>query len=90
MESAAALPAASGAVRLRMIVDRGSVEAYANQGEVTFTKLFYPDPSNMDLELVAEGGTATIRAMETYRLQSIWLKREQELGYLRDSAKPKR
>ena len=90
MESAAALPAASGAVRLRMIVDRGSVEAYANQGEVTFTKLFYPDPSNMDLELFAEGGTATIRAMETYRLQSIWLKREQELGYLRDSAKPKR
>ncbi|MYC68024.1 MAG: glycoside hydrolase family 32 protein [Acidobacteriia bacterium] len=89
MESDAFLPMADGRVKLRMIVDRGSVEVYANQGEITFTKLFYPDPSNMDLELFSEGGTARIRAMEAYRLQSIWLKREQELGYFRDSANRK-
>ncbi|MXY70381.1 MAG: glycoside hydrolase family 32 protein [Acidobacteriia bacterium] len=89
MESDASLPMADGTVKLRMIVDRGSVEVYANQGEITFTKLFYPDPSNMDLELFSEGGTARIRAMEAYRLQSIWLKREQELGYFRDSANRK-
>lgn len=86
MESDAFLPMADGTVKLRMIVDRGSVEVYANHGEITFTKLFYPDPSNMDLELFSNGGTARIRAMEAYRLQSIWLKREQELGYFRDSA----
>ena len=89
MESDASLPMADGTVKLRMIVDRGSVEVYANQGEITFTKLFYPDPSNMNLELFSKGGTARIRAMEAYRLHSIWLKREQELGYFRDSAKGK-
>ncbi len=90
MESDASLPMADGTVKLRMIVDRGSVEVYANQGEITFTKLFYPDPSNMNLELFSKGGTARIRAMEAYRLRSIWLQREQELGYFRDSAKRKR
>ena len=90
MESNATLPVADGTVRQRMILDRGSVEVYANQGEVTFTKLFYPDLSNMNMEFYSEGGTARIRAMEVYRLRSIWLKREQELGYFRDSAKGKR
>ena len=90
MESDASLPAANGTVKLRMIVDRGSVEVYANRGEVTFTKLFYPDPSNLNLALFSKGGTARVRAMEVYRLQSIWLKREQELGYFRDSAKGRR
>ncbi|MDE0623955.1 MAG: GH32 C-terminal domain-containing protein, partial [Bryobacterales bacterium] len=90
MGSDASLPTTDGSVKLRMIVDRGSVEVYANQGEITFTKLFYPDPSNMDLELFSKGGTARITAMEAYRLRSIWLKREQELGYFRDSAKGKR
>ena len=90
MESDASLPTANGSVKLRMIVDWGSVEVYANQGEVTFTKLFYPAPSNMNLELFAKGGTAKIRAMEVYRLQSIWLKREFELGYFRYSTEGKR
>ncbi len=78
MGSDASLPPANGAVKLRMIVDRGSVEVYANQGEVTFTKLFDPRPSNLNLELFSKGGRAKIRPMEVYRLQSIWLKREQE------------
>ena len=86
MESDASLPTTDGAVKLHIIVDRDCVEVYGNQGEVTFTRLFYPDPTNMNLELFSKGGTTKIRAMEVYRLQSIWLKREQELGYFRDSA----
>jgi hypothetical protein len=57
---------------------------------VTFTKLFYPDPSNMNLEFFSVGGSSKLNLMEVYRLQSIWLKREQELGYFRDSVKGKR
>ena len=86
MGSDASLATTDGTVKLRMIVDRGSVEVFANQGEITVTKLFYPDRLNMDLELSSKGGTARITAMEAYRLRSIWLKREQELGYFRDSA----
>ena len=44
-----------GKIRLRFIIDRNSIEIFANQGEVTFTRLFYPSPSNMNLSLTAEG-----------------------------------
>ncbi|MEM7369685.1 MAG: glycoside hydrolase family 32 protein [Bacteroidota bacterium] len=83
MGSEATLSPMDGHIQLRCILDRNSVEVYANQGEVTFTKLFYPDPSNKDLALFVEGGKAKLSYLEVYRLESIWLKREQELGYQR-------
>ena len=90
MGSNASLRTANGAVKLRMIVDRASIEVYANRGEVTFIKLFDPAPSKMNLNLFSKGGTASIQAMEAYRLQSTWLKREQGLGYFTDSAHSRR
>lgn len=74
----------------QVLVDPVPGALHADQGEVTYTRLFCPEPTNMNQELYSKGRTAKIRAMEAYRLQSIWLKREQELGYFRDSAKGKR
>ncbi|MFC0772391.1 glycoside hydrolase family 32 protein [Terrimonas alba] len=74
---------ANNQVKLRFIVDRNSIEIYANEGEVTFTRLFYPDASNMNLGLSASEGECQVLNLELYRLESIWLKREQELGYKR-------
>ena len=71
-------------ITLRFIIDRNSVEIYANQGEATITRLFYPDSSNKKFNLSSIGGSITILNMEIYRLESIWLKREQELGYYRN------
>lgn len=85
MGSDAPLPLPSGKMRLRIIVDRNSVEVYANHGEVTFTKLFYPDQSNLDLEVFSVDGPAIVNTMEIYRLQSIWLEKERDLGYFRGS-----
>lgn len=76
-------------IKLRFIIDRNSVEIYANEGEVTFTRLFYPDPSNMNLSLTSTEGECTIDLMEVYKLESIWLKREQELGYKREAVNKK-
>ena len=84
MGSHAPLLQANGTIRLRIIVDRNSVEVYANQGEVTFTKYFHPDPGNMDLSFSSVGGDLRIKDLEVYRLESIWLKRERELGYYRE------
>jgi sucrose-6-phosphate hydrolase SacC (GH32 family) len=72
-------------IKISLIIDRGSVEVFANQGEVSISMLFYPDPSDMNLEFFSAGGSAVIDYMEAYRLESIWLKREQELGYYRSS-----
>jgi len=72
-------------IRLRLIIDRNSVEIYANQGEVTMTRLFYPVPTDRSLSLNVLGGECRIDKMELYRLESIWLKKDQELGYQRES-----
>lgn len=74
-------------IRLRFIIDRNSVEVYANQGEASITRLFYPEAANKKLRLYAVGGAAEVSALEVYRLESIWLKREQELGYTREQEK---
>ncbi len=83
MENEATLTAENNIIKLRLIIDRNSIEIFANQGEVTYSNLFYPDPSNMNLEMTSSGGAVRINFMEAYRLESIWLKREQELGYYR-------
>ncbi|OFY00436.1 MAG: hypothetical protein A2X05_07715 [Bacteroidetes bacterium GWE2_41_25] len=72
-------------IRLRLIIDRSSVEVFANDGEVTFSNIFYPDPVNLNLVLYSIGGAIELTTLECYRLKSIWLKREQELGYQRIS-----
>lgn len=70
---------------LRFIIDRNSVEIYGNQGEANITRFFYPDQANRSLGFEVTGGESLINKFELYRLESIWLKREQELGYQRES-----
>ena len=83
MDSSEKITAADNKIKLRFIIDRNSIEIYVNQGEVTFTRLFYPDSCNKKLVLTAVGGDCRIVNLEVYKLESIWLKREQELGYKR-------
>lgn len=68
---------------MRIIVDRSSIEAFANFGEVSVTKLFFPSAEQKGFEFSVTGGFAEIESMEVYKLRSIWLEREQELGYQR-------
>lgn len=77
------LPNSNKNIKLRLIVDRSSIEVFVNQGEITFTKLFFPDPNNKKIEFFTKSGNIKISRMEIYLLKSIWLKREQELGYYR-------
>jgi len=83
MDSHIPVVPANNRIRLRVIVDRNSVEIYANQGEATITRLFYPDPHDRSYSLNAKGGSIRLINMEVYELGSIWLKREAELGYTR-------
>jgi fructan beta-fructosidase len=87
MKSNSNVRSKNNAIKLRFIIDRNSVEIFANQGEVSVTRLFYPDPANKNLSLTSVGGDFKINKMELYRLESIWLKREQELGYHRNASK---
>jgi sucrose-6-phosphate hydrolase SacC (GH32 family) len=72
--------------KLRVILDRSSVEIFVNDGDVSFTRMFFPNAEQAKIEMSVTGGAALLRELEVYRLRSIWLKRERELGYDRRDA----
>ena len=63
------LPLEHGAVKLEIVIDRGSVEVFANGGRVVLTDLIFP-PGNADrIALFAEGGSTTFSALTITRLE---------------------
>ncbi len=60
----------AGVVEIRVLMDRLSLEAFGNRGEVSITNLARQQEA--PLELRAEGGSAVIRSFELRELRSIW------------------
>jgi sucrose-6-phosphate hydrolase SacC (GH32 family) len=48
------------AVEIRVVVDRSSVEVFADRGEVVITSLLFPSPGSAAPEIYAEGSPDTI------------------------------
>ena len=61
-----------GRIRLRLLVDRTSVEIFANQGQSVLTRFFWPDPEEPTYTISAQDGPATIHSMTIRTLKSIW------------------
>ncbi|MCC6355863.1 MAG: glycoside hydrolase family 32 protein [Verrucomicrobiae bacterium] len=61
-----------GRLHLRVLLDRASIEVFANGGEADLSGIFFPDPENREMSLVAEGGAATLDRLDIRELQSVW------------------
>ncbi|WP_193212593.1 glycoside hydrolase family 32 protein [Luteolibacter marinus] len=65
--------ATQGPVRnLEILLDRASVETFANDGEYSCTRYF--QPSAEGLTVTAQGGTVELKSIELHELKSIWEK----------------
>ncbi len=69
---AASLEPIQGRVALRILVDRTSIEVFANHGRVSMATCFLPDEKNRALRLYAVGGLAEIPLLEVSQLKSVW------------------
>ena len=58
-----------GAIDLRVIMDRSSVEVFADGGRGALTSQIFPDLASQGLALFAEGGSVQIVALAVYRLE---------------------
>jgi len=63
-------------VALRILVDRNSVETYADEGRAVFSSCFLPN-GTPGLELFSKGGKVKLVSMEVHELKSSWAKRHQ-------------
>jgi len=68
----APLLAEDGRIRLRILVDRTSVEIYANSGQVYLPVGVILDPDNTSLALDAAGSGAEVLRLDVYELRSAW------------------
>lgn len=62
----------AGMLQLRILVDRMSVEAFGNQGEVSITSVARAKESKPALSLRALGGDVFVKSLAVHELKSIW------------------
>jgi len=62
----------NGKVKLRIYVDKSSIEVFAQDGKTVFTAVFFPDDECAGLDIFAQSGEITIKKMDIYKLKSIW------------------
>jgi fructan beta-fructosidase len=61
-----------GTIRLHIFVDQSSVEVFANQGEVTLSALYFPNPDSTGIEWFSEDSQAAVQHFAAWELESIW------------------
>ena len=71
-ETVATLKPIDGKIRLRMLVDRPSVEIYANDGLVYMPMQAVRNLNNKSLKVYAKGGSAHIQKLTVHELKRIW------------------
>lgn len=64
-------------VKMRVLVDRSSIELFGNDGKLSMTSYFTPEQADTGLALYTTGGTAIIVSLDVYELCSIWHERAQ-------------
>jgi len=73
MEAGTGAKSAQGPLEnLEILVDRASVESFANDGELSCTRNF--EPREEGLSVKAEGEGVIIRSMAVYELKSMWMR----------------
>ncbi len=61
-----------GKVRLRLLVDRGSIELFGNDGRVALSVGVFPADDDHSLEVFSRGGGVRLRSLEAFELKSAW------------------
>ncbi|MCQ2009731.1 MAG: glycoside hydrolase family 32 protein [Sporolactobacillus sp.] len=59
-------------LKLRIYLDRSSVEVFVNDGEKVMTSRIYPTEQNQGVQLFASGGRLTVQNMHSWSLKDIW------------------
>lgn len=68
----APLKPVNGKVKMRIFVDRSSVEVFGNDGQQVITDVILPDRSSKGLELYAANGGVKVKSLRIHPLKKVW------------------
>jgi len=71
-DKSAPMKAVDGKIRLRMLVDRTSIEIFGNDGLVYMPMGVIPKDEERGLEVFGKGGEGRIISLEVFELRSAW------------------
>ncbi len=74
----ASLRPLEGKIKLEILLDRASLEIFANDGRISMSFCFLPDPRDRNLKIYSSAGKARIVSLKVYELGSIWPESELE------------
>ena len=63
-----------GRIELRVLVDRPSIEIFANRGRIVMSFCFLPSMADRSLGIAAEGQAAKVVSLKVHELKSAWPK----------------
>ena len=72
MDKSAVIEPIDGGIKLEILVDRSSIEIYANDGKVVMSSCFLPAKDANGLVLFNTGGEILVEKLEIYPMKSIW------------------
>lgn len=58
--------------KLRVLIDRSSIEIFFDEGQLCETHVFFPPKDNKNMSLVVRGNTVKIPQLALYSLKSVW------------------
>lgn len=67
-----AAPVQGDTLRLRIFIDRGSIEVFVNDGLATITSFSFPATGPRAIELVSENAPVVVRDLKVHTLGTIW------------------
>src|SRR5207247_10151535 len=70
----APLKQTGGKIRLRILVDRGSIEVFSNDGQVALSVGVLLPTEKRVISDIARGGQVRVRSLEVFGLKSAWEK----------------
>jgi fructan beta-fructosidase len=59
-------------VRLRIFVDRSSVEVFGDDGETVISEAIFPKGGSDEIELYSHDGPARVLKMDVWNLKSVY------------------
>lgn len=59
-------------LELRILIDKSSVELFANKGRLTMSERIYPENTSVNYDLFCENGSCFVKQVRAWQLNNIW------------------
>jgi len=72
------LPAIDNKISLEILIDRSSIEIFANDGQTVISSCFVPAEKAYNIVLFTIGGELLVEKLDVYKMNSIWEKKKEK------------